>query len=143
MIGTMLKTTGGLYKKDLLYNKYNKIVSKKISSKYKKMVGGYNEEYIKTFIITHYITREYLSIFLNHGNTDKNNQQIEIIHSLSSDQLITKYIAWFNRAFSAYMEHVPSNITSGSARIKYIITNILIPDFERSLNNRHVGDNSE
>ena len=39
MRGTAKQTSGGLMKKDLIYNKYNKIVSKKISMKYSKKFG--------------------------------------------------------------------------------------------------------
>ena len=40
MRGTAKKTTGGLSKKDLKYNNYGKIVSKKKSNISKKMYGG-------------------------------------------------------------------------------------------------------
>ena len=68
MRGTALKTTCGLYKKDLLYNKYNKIVSKKISSKYKKMVGGVLPENMSVYIFKHYLTEEY---YTKHSNMNR------------------------------------------------------------------------
>lgn len=56
MRGTAKQTGGGLMKKDLIYNKYNKIVSKKISMKYSKkfgkiMKGGGKRFAIKDFTI--------------------------------------------------------------------------------------------
>lgn len=56
MRGTAKQTGGGLMKKDLIYNKYNKIVSKKISMKYSKkfgkiMKGGGERFDIKDFTI--------------------------------------------------------------------------------------------
>ena len=45
MHGTALKTTGGLYKKDLKYNKQGKIVSKKASAAAKKSKNLIKEGY--------------------------------------------------------------------------------------------------
>ena len=139
MHGTAKKTTGGLTKSQLKYNKQGKIVSKKASALAKKnnrLVKAGTvptpEENIQSFILAHYITPHLIATYLNGKYNTRNKQEIQ---SLSSDKLIATFIGWFTKAFlenEEYKNIVPRDISNISSSdrikyIKYIIRDIIMP----------------